>query len=177
MNTVDYNLSEIRCDLSCYLKEHKDSMSLEEAGQVVDMIKDLAAADRYSAQACYYNTVVKAMKNEPHNYRMGYIPEQDEYYPFQEDPYRDMKRRPYYSWQSYYDDNQQTYPNVIDSYREARKHYTETHSMDDKLRMDSSANEAIDESIRTLEEIWNSSDPDLRARMKDNLMKMLNETK
>lgn len=176
MNTVDYNLSEIRCDLSCYLKEHKDSMSLEEAGQVVDMIKDLAAADRYSAQACYYNTVVKAMKNEPHNYRMGYIPEPDEYYPFQEDPYRDMKHRPYYSWQSYYDDKQQTYPNVIDSYREARKHYTETHSMDDKRRMDSSANEAIDDSMRTLEEIWNSSDPDLRARMKDNLMKMLNET-
>ena len=49
--------------------------------------------------------------------------------------------------------------------------------MDDKRRMDSSANEAIDESIRTLEEIWNSSDPDLRTRMKDNLMKMLNETK
>lgn len=99
-----------------------------------------------------------------------------QYYPLQEDPYRDMRHRPYHSGQSYHDDKQRTYPNVIDSYREARKHYTETHSMDDKRRMDSSANEAIDDSMRTLEEIWNSSDPDLRSRMKDNLMKMLNET-
>lgn len=43
--------------------EHNDisGIDAEEAGEVIDMIKDLAAAERYCAQACYYASVTEAM--------------------------------------------------------------------------------------------------------------------
>lgn len=176
MNTVDYNLCEMRCDLACYLKEHKDDMSLEDAGQVADMIKDLAAAERYSAQSCYYKTVVKAMENENQNYRMGYIPEPEEDYPYMRNNRYGIQSNPYYPDHIYRNDETSRYSDHMKDYRTARKHYTETHSPEDKIRMDRHANETIDESIDTLKEIWDTSDPELRKRMKDSLMKMLNET-
>ena len=43
-----------------------------EAGEIIDMIKDLAAAERYSEQACYYRAAVKAMHENP-EHAMDYI--------------------------------------------------------------------------------------------------------
>lgn len=40
-----------------------------EAGEIIDMIKDLAAAERYSEQACYYRAVAKAMRENPEQAR------------------------------------------------------------------------------------------------------------
>lgn len=54
-----------------------DNLDTKEAGEVVDMIKDLAEAEAYCWKAKYYETVVEAMKEgekEPHygESRMGY---------------------------------------------------------------------------------------------------------
>lgn len=41
----------------------------DEAGKVTDMIKDLAQAAKYSAEACYYKTVTNAMhESEEHSH-------------------------------------------------------------------------------------------------------------
>ena len=54
-----------------------DNLDTKEAGEVVDMIKDLAEAEAYCWKSLYYETVIEAMKeseNEPHygESRMGY---------------------------------------------------------------------------------------------------------
>ena len=39
-------------------------LNADEAGKVTDMIKDLAQAAKYSAEACYYKTITGAMHEE-----------------------------------------------------------------------------------------------------------------
>lgn len=51
------------------------NMDTKEAGEVVDMIKDLAEAEKYCMEACYYETIVKAMHEageDDEDGRMGY---------------------------------------------------------------------------------------------------------
>ena len=48
-----------------------DSADTEESGKVIDMIKDLAQAQKYCWEACYYKTLIKAMEDADYQ-RMGY---------------------------------------------------------------------------------------------------------
>lgn len=51
------------------------NMDTKEAGEVVDMIKDLAEAEKYCLEACYYESIVKAMHEageDDEDGRMGY---------------------------------------------------------------------------------------------------------
>lgn len=50
------------------------NISTDEAGKVVDMIKDLAEAEEKCWKACYYKTVVEAMEEESGRRPMGYTP-------------------------------------------------------------------------------------------------------
>lgn len=173
--------------MNCKLKGGAENVNTDEAGKVIDMIKDLAAAERYCAQACYYSSVVDAMEeSKRYMSRMGYDP--NEYMPEDDDDWRDremtdrkldrMKR----SWrdkmrygiradgEEYIDPH---YGKAFNEYRIAKKYYTETHSADDKRRMDDEAEHHITESIDTLKEIWNSSDPDLKQRMKTELTQLV----
>lgn len=64
--------------MSAYLSRGCDQVNVEEAGQVVDMIKDLADAEKNIWKACYYKKVVEAMEEgeddmpDEYNGRMGY---------------------------------------------------------------------------------------------------------
>ena len=167
------------------LKGGAENVNTDEAGKVIDMIKDLAAAERYCAQACYYSSVVDAMEeNKRYMSRMGYDP--SEYMPEDDDDWRDremmdrkldrMKR----SWRDKMrsgirseEDLDPRYGKSFNEYRMAKKYYTETHSADDKRRMDDEAEHHITDSIDTLKEIWNSSDPDLKQRMKTELTQLV----
>lgn len=44
------------------------SVNTHEAGEVIDMIKDLAEAEEKCWKACYYKSIVEAMKNEEEQY-------------------------------------------------------------------------------------------------------------
>lgn len=44
------------------------NVNTHEAGEVIDMIKDLAEAEEKCWKACYYKTIVKAMKDEEEQY-------------------------------------------------------------------------------------------------------------
>lgn len=171
--------------MNCKLKGGTENVNTDEAGKVIDMIKDLAAAERYCAQACYYSSVVDAMEeNKRYMSRMGYDP--SEYMPEDDDDWRDremadrkldrMKR----SWRDKMryrirseEDLDPRYGKSFNEYRMAKKYYTETHSADDKRRMDDEAEHHITDSIDTLKEIWNSSDPDLKQRMKAELTQLV----
>lgn len=67
-----YEIKEELIDnLTAQIKEKGlDRMSTTETGQVIDMIKDLAQAEKYCWEACYYKSVVEAM-DEGSDY-MGY---------------------------------------------------------------------------------------------------------
>lgn len=183
-------------------------LNTEELGQVVDMIKDLAEAEKCCQEACYYQSVVKAMdeaKEEDH--RMGYSPKarmrfanryfMDDYdYPEMSNMRmgysrgnsserdemnrsRDSMGRFTSSGRSGYDgfdeDRDDRYGRAYNEFRKARRHYTETKSMADKQMMEEHANEHLADSMQTLREIWDSSDPTLRKKMKADLQKFSND--
>lgn len=59
--------------MKAYLTKGVDSVDTKEAGEVIDMIKDLAQAEKYCYEACYYKTVIEAMDSETEeNDRYGY---------------------------------------------------------------------------------------------------------
>ena len=52
-----------------------DDLDTKDCGEVVDMIKDLAEAEKACMEACYYETIIKAMEKadeEEEDGRMGY---------------------------------------------------------------------------------------------------------
>lgn len=137
------------------------NVSGSEVGEATDMIKDLTQAEKYLRESCYYKTVIDAM-NEPademDNVRRGYKPMVDQ------EPYvnrylnrakSDMYRTPYHD------------------YVEAKRHYTATGSSADKSLMDKHAKEHLDQSIDTLSDIWNDASPELKAKMKSEIMKLM----
>lgn len=182
-----------------------ENVNAAELGEVVDMIKDLAEAEEKCMKACYYESVVCAMKkaeedgdtewdsdrmgydnwrypssgrfaSKGHGSRMGYV-----------DPM--MMDRPEEFRMGYDGERSSTssgnssssmsgrsgYGDEYYKYRMARKHYTETKSMTDKEEMDSHANMHMNEAISTMKDIWREADPNLRKQMKAQLAAMMND--
>lgn len=59
----------------------------------------------------------------------------------------------------------------------SRKHYTETHSEDDKHEMSEHAKEHMADTVMTIKEIWMDATPELRAKMKADLSGLMSEMK
>lgn len=167
MDDVMNKLCDMKAELACLAKEalsgDVDSVDAKELSEVVDMIKDIYEAEKDCAKAKYYKTVVKAMGENDRSHRLGYIPMID----FDEE-YDNYPRVPHRDWD-------EKYGRVFNEYRDARKHYTETHSTDDKSSMDGKAREHIDSVIVSIREIWNNADPTLRQQMKSQLTSLINE--
>lgn len=147
---MDHEVDTRICNLEDILiqkayEQDADTVDTHEMGEVIDMIKDIAEIKRNHYEACYYKSVVEAM-NEYGNDRAV------------ENPYWDGK-----------------YDKAYNKYKSVRRHYTESHSQDDKMKMDRHANEHIDVIIETVKDIWNDADPNLRQQMKDRMTNLLNE--
>lgn len=167
MDDVMNKLCDMKAELACLAKEalsgDVESVDAKELGEVVDMIKDIYEAEKDCAKAKYYKTVVKAMDENSRSSSFSYIPMIDideEYDKYPHIPHRD------------WDDQ---YGRVFNEYRDARKHYTETHSNEDKSSMDGKAREHVDSVIVSIREIWNNADPTLRQQMKSQLTSLVNE--
>lgn len=91
------------------------------------------------------------------NSRMGYTP----------DPYSRMMMDED-DWDDDIEDDRR-YGKSFSRFRKAKRHYTESHSEKDRMKMEERANEAVMESMTTLREIWANADPELRKRMKTDL--------
>ena len=69
-------LSKMKKRIQCWTKEEvekdKESINTNELGEAIDMIKDLAEAEKYCCESMYYRTVIDAMDGANETYRMGY---------------------------------------------------------------------------------------------------------
>ena len=174
-----------------------------ELGEVVDMIKDLAEAEKYVREAEYHQSVTDAMEDYSDG-RMGYNPNRDSRgrytsgsmrrrgYPERpgddtaawgdrEPPHMTdgMGYRPGKPYARMMDDDmgdgEERHGRAFDRYRRDKRHYTQTHSEQDKQAMRDHANEHMAETMATIREIWDDADPELRKRMKADLTKLTAE--
>ena len=143
----------------------------KEVGEVADIIKDLAMAEKYNREAKYYELVADAMENEgPTGYSMGYTR-----------PYKPMVDQENYIRGYMHDPNfkdnmrgtTNDYGIAYSDYLNAKRHYTETHSNDDRVRMEKDAREHLDQTIDTMEDIWGTASPELKLKMKTDLKKLV----
>lgn len=174
-----------------------------EAGEVIDMIKDLAQVEKDCWKAEYYKTVTKAMEEHSddiydeedgmgynpsrssrtgrytsrsgrsgsHMGRMGYPypwPRRDEppIEPMGYDPERRVGKE---MWED------PRYGENFNRWRYAKRHYTETHSMEDRDEMKKHANHHLSDTVDTLNEIWSEADPELRMKMKRELTELVSK--
>lgn len=174
----------------------------KELGELVDMVKDMAETKKDCWKAYYYMTAALGMEGgydeeeEPMGYNAnryssgrfapagkghrssGYMmPKEDRLeHEFWMDGMRPMgysgNRYPYYA-NNMQGDNR--YGKTYAEYENARRHYTETKSPEDKSHMDESARGHIKESMETMREIWKSADPTLRKEMKASLTGLISE--
>lgn len=142
-----------------------------EAGAVVDMIKDLAEAEKDCAKACYYRTVTAAMADEAvgETYRLGYIPE------YNEPPYQHKDDRIEYMRNGIRAEEEldPKYSKTFNEYRKAKRYYTETKTPGSKKNMDTEADQHLAESIDTFKEIWADADTELKRHMKTELTNLV----
>lgn len=163
-----------------------DQLDTTEAGQVTDMIKDLAEAE-------YYCSVTEAMQGYDDDER-GYRPSRDTMGRYSrrrgyEEPDEDTPRSPgrhmpmgyrpgdpdmrMANWPD--EDGDDTHGRAFREWRKARRHYTETHSEADRQRMREREGEHVAETMATLREMWDGAEPDMRKRMKADLSKLVSE--
>ena len=166
-------------------------------GAYVDMIKDLAEAEKSCQEACYYESVVAAMDEYGDNPRMGYNPNRNAMGQYSDgrgrsgdsDSYQggSGNRRSGYTpdWHMMEQDRprpgeegmdyDERYGKPFNEFRKAKRHYTKTHSPEDKEKMKEHANEHVMETMTTIREIYDNADPDLKKRMKADLSKLVGE--
>ena len=162
--------------------------------EYVEMIKCLAETEKECQEADYYEAVVQAMEASDMGYdRMGYTPRRakDGRYKSQPDKMRmgngDMgDRRGYDPYDGPYmhmmpgqdrdtwgDDEDDYYGKSFNRFRKAKRHYTQTHSEEDKQRMKDASNKHMMETMATIREMWDDADPELRKRMKTDLTNLM----
>lgn len=189
-----------------------DGVDTMELGQAIDMVKDLAEAEKYCHEADYYRSVHEAMEDYGENPRMGYPRRRDSMGRFKPnrrmgydeyperyanpsmDPTPDGQRinhrpvddrpgytRPHGSMGMRYDERDMDrdydphYGEAYNGWRSAKRHYTETHSEADKMKMREKTNQHMADTMATLRDMWDEADPELRKRMKADLTKLTQE--
>lgn len=172
-----------------------DAQEVAILGEYVDMLKDLAEAEKSCQEACYYESVVEAMSDSGMTQRMGYNPNRNRMGQYSDgragngdntrssrsdsdrqgyrDPY--MRMMPGNDRETWGDDWSPRHGEAFNRFRSAKRHYTETHSEKDRQAMKEHANEHMAETMMTLREMWDDADPDLKTRMKADLVKLTSE--
>lgn len=193
----DKHICEIKESLSSMLKTYMardiSQVDTDEAYKIADIIKDMAEAEMYEAKACYYDTIVEAMKEEEedddrygYNNRRyssgryaskgkgmvrGYHPQYPMMPPFYE---YDMPERMGYI-PGYESQHDSYYGKAYDKYQDARRHYTQTNAQKDKDDMDAHATEHMANMVASIREIWKHADSEMRNRVKNDIMMLMND--
>lgn len=123
-----------------------ENVDAQEAGEVTDMIKDLAEAEKECWEAAYYESIVKAMKDEGE--KMGY------------DDWRYASGRFAPKGRGTYEGYTPTYPTVYSD----QMGYTDA----DRTNMRGYTGDPMDE----LAKLWQEADMDTKHRMKSALEEM-----
>ncbi len=172
----------------------------KELGELVDMVKDMAETKRNCWEAHYYETVSKAMEEYDYdddsmgynrnrysngryapsgtgNMTSGYRPHSNMMPNMRSNDVYDnpmgygrnnggMDHNEIYGYQ---------YGKAYDEYRDARRHYTETKSYEDKSYMDEKALEHVNTSVMTLRDIWKGADPSVKKEVRSSIKNLAEE--
>lgn len=126
-----------------------DQVDTNEAGKVIDMVKDLAEAE-------YYISIVEAMEH-PEKSKNTWTRGSEEY---NREDVRNVESK---------------HGRIYDDYMKSKRYYTETKSPSQKDEMDAKANEYVGETLTTIRDIWRDADPEMRRRLKAEFVKLVNE--
>ena len=148
-------------------------------GEVIDMIKDISQYE-------YYHSIAEAMHSEEdgRGRRRGYWPNPDEKYWLEMlggptevyDPMRLPNMRMGYTRDYDRDrDVDHRYGREYDEYERARRHYTTTKDVADKLEMEDHAKKHLMDMMSSVKDIWHEASPELRQRMKADITNLANE--
>lgn len=171
-----------------------------EAGQIVDMIKDLASAEKDCVEKCYYESVIDAMDEYgDQNDRMGYnhrryssgryAPAGKGHYSAGYTPmnahmpmYRDDDTMGYPRSQSsscmrmgYPDGMNGMYGKAYEEFDKSRRYYHESKDANSKMIMNHHAEEHINDVCETVKDIWSEADPEQKKKIKSDMNKLLAE--
>lgn len=175
----------------------KEKFDTHSCGAVSDIIKDMAETVKECYEAMYYKTVIEAMEagKEPtyggeevygYNHRhmsngqfartgkghivSGYTPYMDQK-PYIDAYVHDPNFKNRMNGSMGYPDGvqmtQSEYGKAYDNYREARRHYQDSRSQEDKEEMDQHCMNYMNHTIKTLKAMWEDADPMLKKRLKE----------
>lgn len=166
-------------------------------GEIVDMIKDLADAEKNCMEACYYETVVDAMHEavEPMGYSgssFNRVTKMGGSYGYDNRRYSDglfapkgRGRRMGYmpGTQTMIDgdgymvdamhDNR--HGRAYNEYQDAKRHYHETKSPEWHDKMKHKSEEHMHDTMDSLREMWHDADEDTKHKLKDSMSKLMQE--
>lgn len=205
------DMEHIKKTLTSWLKEEvdhgKECFDTKSCGDVSDIIKDMAEATKECYEACYYKTVIEAMKEggDPsygegsygYNHRhmgngefasagkghlvrgynpgpyMDQMPYIDAYI---HDPnFEDHMRNANTMNMMGYNPNSGGEKNrmgnsmngeIYDNYRNARRHYQNSKSTEDKSKMEEHYMTYMENTLKNLRAMWEEADPSLKAKVK-----------
>lgn len=172
--------------------------SVEEAGAIADMIKDMCEAKEKLVKAKYYESIVEAMKDSEYgedydeNGRMGYRGRNRRTgrytsmgYPlYHEDDimgYNGVNRTIYNRTSDNqrmgyrYDDEPSRHGAAFDKYKMARRYYTENPTGEMKMQMDNSWDEAVDDAIQAIKKMYMDAEAPQRTKVMEKMQKAINE--
>lgn len=165
--------------------------------EYIEMIKCLAETEKECQEADYYEAVVQAMEETGmmESERMGYNPNRNRMGQYSDGRAGNRNgdsgsnsRRGYSPDRMYsrmmpgddrdeWGDDDPRYSEAFNRFRKAKRYYTKSHSEEDKQRMKDASNEHMMETMSTIREMWDDADPDLRARMKNDLTNLVTNLK
>lgn len=172
------------------------NVDYENSGEVTDMLKDLAEAEKNCWEAQYYKSICEAMAKEGNqeNDSMGYNHNRyrsGEYAPSGHGDstmgFRpDMKITPEmrhmiehdrlgYVGNGNMDNWDPQYGESYNRYKDALRHYHETGKKEDMDEMDSHAAEHVKSAIKSFREIYKSASPTTQKKLKEDLTKLVGE--
>lgn len=168
-------VEEVRSALSKGISDE----DVHNLGEVIDMIKDISQYE-------YYHSIANAMESEDggRDRRRGYWPNPDEEYWLDMlggprevyDPMGLSNMRMGYTRDYERDrDMDHRYGMEYDEYERARRHYTTTKDVADKLEMEDHAKKHLMDMMSSVKDIWHESSPELRQRMKADITNLANE--
>lgn len=169
----DFYEAEKYCYEACYYKKVSEAMDEKEEGRG-EYSNERWGYPKYGDWR--HMNAVYGYPNQNGNYstdsnRSGY-PMYNEYPNKQERYMREYLNNP-----DFEENMRMGYPRgtMYESYRNSRRHYTETSSPEDKKQMEKRANEYVSDTMMTIKEMYNESDPEMKRKLKQDLTRVIGE--
>lgn len=175
----------IQKTILCGLKTEVDcglmNVDTKEAGEVADIIKDLAETEKNLREAKYYELVTEAMEEESGE-RYGYTPHMSGRTSMRygyskpimdQKPYMDAYLRDPGQFKDDMRMGNNIYGAEYDEYENAKKYYTKTGDTMHKDKMNAHGGIYFAEVVENAKDIWDNADTVTKTKMKENLKELV----